>query len=438
MRSSWHPGERHAVSGGDNARTDTRSAEPPVRRDPACDDDPVSDDQPGWNRPEPGAGGPPAEPVPPGWAPVQPPAYPPRPAYSPPAPGSGWGPAPGSGWGPAPGWGAGGFPPPPPAHPKPGVIPLRPLGVGEILDGAISTMRAHPRIMLGLSAVVAVVTQVLTVPVTWLLLHDSADVAFSLDRPATPDEEVSFAASAFTATGVQIVVTLVAALVLTGILTVVVSKAVLGQGISTADAWARARPRVPALLGVTVLVIAIMLGLAALALAPGILLAVSNAPTAATVIAFVAGVPAFLVAAVYLYTAFALAPPAIVLEKQRVVASLRRSRALVRGGWWRTFGMLLLVNVIAQVLAGIISVPFTVLTMLVAFLGGGDGLNVYEIVPLLITSVGTIIASAITWPFTAVSTALIYVDRRMRREALDIELARAAGVAPAGQPVPHR
>ncbi len=44
-------------------------------------------------------------------------------------------------------------------------------------------------------------------------------------------------------------------------------------------------------------------------------------------------------------------------------------------------------------------------------------------------------ASAVTWPFTSVATALVYVDRRMRREALDLELARAAGVAPAGQPV---
>ena len=39
---------------------------------------------------------------------------------------------------------------------KPGVIPLRPLGVGEILDGAVSTMRAHWRTVLGISLTVAV------------------------------------------------------------------------------------------------------------------------------------------------------------------------------------------------------------------------------------------------------------------------------------------
>ena len=139
----------------------------------------------------------------------------------------------------------------------------------------------------------------------------------------------------------------------------------------------------------------------------------------------------------YLYIAFALFPPVIVLERQPVMAALRRSRSLVRGAWWRTFGILLLVNVIAQLIANILSVPFVALTFLVAWLTGDD-LNVYALLPLIVTALGTIVASAVTWPFTAVATALVYVDRRMRREALDIELARAAGVAPAASPTPRQ
>jgi hypothetical protein len=287
--------------------------------------------------------------------------------------------------------------------------------------------------MLGLSAVVAVITQVLTVPVTWLLLHDSTDTTFGVNQPSNPEQQFTFAASAITAAAVQGLVALVASLVLTGILTVVVSRAVLGQRISAREAWDQARPRIPALLGVTGLVLLILLGLAVVALAPGVLLAVAGGPRWAAALALVVGVLVLLVAAVYLYTAFALAPPAIVLERQPVVASLRRSRGLVRGAWWRTFGILGLVNIIAQVLGNVLAVPFIALTYLVSFLTG-DGLNIYAILPLLVASVGTIVASAVTWPFTAVSTALLYVDRRMRREALDLELSRAAGVAPVGQP----
>ena len=70
-------------------------------------------------------------------------------------------------------------------------------------------------------------------------------------------------------------------------------------------------------------------------------------------------------------------------------------------------------------------------------MSGFDSFNPYELVPLIITGVGTILGAAITWPFTAVATALIYVDRRIRREGLDIELARAAGFTatrPVGDP----
>jgi hypothetical protein len=350
-----------------------------------------------------------------GWATEQPPPS----TYPPPAAPGG---PPRQGWGPT----------PPPQPPRPGVIPLRPLGVGEILDGAISTIRAKPRIMLGLSAVVAVITQLLTVPITWLLLHDTADVSFSTGN-SSAEADFSFTASALSASAVQVVITLIATLLLTGVLTIVLSKAVLGQDIDASDAWSQTKPRLPALLGVTGLVIAIEVGLAVATLAPGVVLAAAGAPAAATATVLVLGSIALLVLGIYVYVAFTLAPAAIVLERQPVLRSLRRSRALVTGAWWRTFGILTLVNILARVLAGIVGLPFSLLGLGAAWLqGSGDNLNPYGVVPLLVTAVGSILASTITWPFTAVSTALLYVDRRIRREALDIELTRAAGLAPSG------
>ena len=402
----------------------------------------MSDEQPGgWARPAeqqppvpPGWDTRPDEqqpPVPPGWAPQQPPAQ--GPAYGAPAAG---GPPPA--WqqpsGPQqPGWGTAptAYPAAPPQSPKPGIIPLRPLGVGEILDGAIAAMRRHWRVMLGLSAVVAALTQVISVPVKWLLLHDAIDTSVSSSSTSDPEGDLTVLAGAITSGGIEAVITAFAVLVLSGILTAAVSRAVLGQQISAREAWDRTRPRIPALLGVTGLVILVALGLAVVCLLPGILLAVAGSPGVVVGLVLVVGVPVFLVAVIYLYTAFALAPPAVVLERQSPVAALRRSRALVKGSWWRTFGILLLVNIIAQVLTGILLTPFQLLSLFVAYLSGDD-MNVYALVPLLVTAFGTIVAATITWPFTAVATAQLYVDRRMRREALDLELVRAAGVTPAG------
>jgi hypothetical protein len=311
------------------------------------------------------------------------------------------------------------------------VIPLRPLGVGEILDGAISTIRAHPAVMLGLSAMVAAVSQLVTVPVTWLALRDVGDTAFSFDQPSDTGDEIAFTASALSAGGIALVVSLVAGIVLAGILTVVVSRAVLGQRIGGGEAWRLARPRLPALLGVTAVVMLLMLGVATLALLPALALALVSVPTALPVLAAVLGALLALGVGVYLYVALALAPASVVLERQSVLAALRRSRRLVAGAWWRTFGILLLVNVIAQVVGTILSVPFALASAGSAFLSG-DGASPYALLPLVVQGVGTVVAATITWPFTAAATVLLYVDRRIRREGLDLELARASGTSAEG------
>ena len=44
------------------------------------------------------------------------------------------------------------------------------------------------------------------------------------------------------------------------------------------------------------------------------------------------------------------------------------------------------------------------------------------------TSLATLVSSTVVLPFTSGIVSLLYIDRRIRREALDIELARAAGL----------
>ena len=53
--------------------------------------------------------------------------------------------------------------------PQPGVVPLRPLALGELLDGAIKIIRRYPRPTLGLSAAIAAVVTVLNVGLVLLL-----------------------------------------------------------------------------------------------------------------------------------------------------------------------------------------------------------------------------------------------------------------------------
>jgi len=346
-------------------------------------------------------------------------------------PAAGWGgsaPSAGAQWG----WA-------PPPLVKPGVIPLRPLGVGEILDGAITTIRRNPAPMLGLSAVVAVITQLLGVGLGYVLFQDVADLD-SLSPTASFVEVINAVAGILGASVIVVIVTWIATVLLTGILTVVVSRAVLGEKPTVGQAWGAARPRLPRLLLLTIVYSLIWLVPLLLAGLVGVVLAAAGLDSEGTAAIVVILVLVAIPVTVWLYVRYALSGPALMLESTSsaadgaarpigVFGALRRSADLVRGSWWRLFGILLLILLIAGIISQVISVPFA----LPAFFLDQPPTDSQFLITLMVSALGGIVAATITAPFTAAATALLYVDRRIRREGLDIELARAAGVSIPGR-----
>ncbi|MEU7280761.1 hypothetical protein AB0A69_18525 [Streptomyces sp. NPDC045431] len=318
------------------------------------------------------------------------------------------------------GWGR------PPAA-KPGVIPLRPLGVGEILDGAVSTLRAHWRTVLGITITVAVVTQIADILVQRFLLPAPPTV----DPNATPSEALNQSVEATQASMVSLaptmLISLIGTLFTTALLTVVISRSVLGRQVNLSDAWREARPRLPQLLGLTLLLPLISVTVMLVGVLPGILLG----SAAGVALAVFGGLGAVLVVA-WLMVRFSLASPALMLERQGVIPSLRRSAKLVRGAWWRIFGILLLTALLLFLVMMIIAIPFSIIALAV----DGDGFSglltgtppEYGWPFLIITGIGSVIGASITYPISSGVTVLLYVDQRIRREALDLELARAAGI----------
>ncbi|WP_327337163.1 glycerophosphoryl diester phosphodiesterase membrane domain-containing protein [Streptomyces sp. NBC_01324] len=355
------------------------------------------------------------------WSSTQPPAG----QWSPPSsPGTGPGAPP-----PAPGWG--GRPQGPdwgrPHAARPGVIPLRPLGVGEILDGAVSTMRAHWRTVLGLTLAVSVIAQTAIILVQRYLLPDPP----SIDADATGSEALRQTADSLRASlldlGPSVLITMLATLFTTAVLTVVISRSVLGRPVTLSDAWTEARPRLLRLLGLTLLLAVMAVAIMAVGLLPGFLLG----DTAGLGLAFL-GLLAACVVLAWLMVRFSLASPALMLERQSITASMRRSAKLVRGAWWRTFGILVLTWLLTLIVAVVIGIPFGIIAMVVD--GGGisafltDGANSFGWSFLIVSGIGDVVVATITYPLSAGVTALLYVDQRIRREALDLELARAAGL----------
>jgi hypothetical protein len=310
------------------------------------------------------------------------------------------------------------------------VIPLRPLGVGEILDGAVSTMRTYWRTVLGISLTVAVFTEIVSILLQGFVLNDLTGTDNLGDPDASLEEATRALGEALLGTALLSLVTLIGTVAVTALLTAVTSRAVLGKPVTTKEAWRDARPQVFKLLGLLLLLPLIAAGIFAVGMLPGALVGLTGSSEAGAALVFL-GLAGAGVVVLWLMIRFSLASPALMLERQGIKKAMSRSAKLVRGSWWRVFGIQLLAVIIASVVAMVIAIPFALLAMLVSGDGLGDFLTGDAEIGwtyLVVSGIGAVIGSMITFPITAGVTVLLYIDQRIRREALDLDLARAAGV----------
>jgi len=374
--------------------------------------------------PPPGGGYPPPGYGPPGYGP--PGGYGPPPGYRPPGgyPPLGYAPPgyPPPGY-PPPGYGPPGYGPPVAPALKPGVIPLRPLSLSDIFNGAVAYIRANPKATLGLTTVVVVVAQLLA------LILSVGPLAFTGElQPSLSGEEVSpgvmLGSSASSIAGAG--ATWLSSILLSGMLTVVVGRAVFGTSITISEAWQRLRPRLLALIGFTVLEV-----VGAVVLVAVVVLIISGVAVAAGgVAAAVAGVPlvlALIVGLVYLGVMLSFAPSVIVLERLQIIPAISRSFKLVRNDFWRVLGIRLLGGIVAAVIAGAVTVPFSFGGQILLVSGSS---TLAALIALVLLSIGSAIGQIITAPFSAGVVVLLYTDRRIRAEAFDLVLQTGAAFGP--------
>jgi hypothetical protein len=347
----------------------------------------------------------------------------PGPAYGQPGHGQ-----PGAGYGAPPG----GWAPPPPQAPKPGVIPLRPIAVGEILDGAFTSIRRNPRATLGIAAVVLTISGIITTSLEVLLLSQLG-LNTGTDQTLTGAQLAGMLAVVIPSGLTALLLAFIVQILLTGLLTAVVGRSVLGDRITAGEAWRIARPRLPALLLATLLTGLALIGPWAGLAAVLIVLGVAGAPGGLLIAIGFLGVIASVVLDVWFWTMFSMSAATVVLERQGPAQALGRSWRLVRRSFWRVFGILLLAAIIVLVASSVLRLPFTVISA--AFSSGSAPLAEAikpSVASLVIGAVGSIVAGAITQPISAGVTVLLYVDLRMRREGLDLALQTATsdGQAP--------
>lgn len=310
------------------------------------------------------------------------------------------------------------------AH-KPGAIPLRPLGLGDMYDAAFRIIRFNPTATVGSAVLVAALSMALPILLTAVLT-----VAVDLTPDGSSDVSTGEALSVIGTSGALLVGTLlqgIGLLLVNGMVAHVVAASAIGRRLSLGEAWAATRGSRWRLVGLTVVLGLMAAG--ALAVYVGLWVVVALlAPTWAVVVFGLVTLPAFGALAVWWWVrVYYLPVPALMIERIGVFAAIGRGFRLTRRQFWRTFGIGLLTAIVTGIAGSFLSVPFTIAAQVVP-VAMPDSQYVALIVVVL-TSLGSVVQTAFVTPFSAAVSSLQYLDQRMRKEAYDVELMARAGIS---------
>lgn len=307
-------------------------------------------------------------------------------------------------------------------------MPLRPLGVSDFFDATFKTMRRYIAPTLGVGFALALVTAVISM-VAMLVFVDPGQMRVlnpgNMADPNNPIQGIEdiVGDGDLTYFMIQMAGALllgVTQLLVSGMVATVAMSATVGEPLTLGQAWARVRPRLVQLLLLTLLTFTV--GLLGLMISAGIGYATYVAATsifAGVVVGILALLLTTVISLFLTVRYFALAGPAIVIERASVGQALRRAGALSRQQFWRILGIYLLLSIVIGFGVGLLAMPFSIgAAAAQTGLGGDTGMILY----MILNQLGTLLTTAISAPLSGLVACLLYLDQRFRKEAFDVTL----------------
>lgn len=317
--------------------------------------------------------------------------------------------------------------------------PLRPWLPADLLDNAARTISDNKTIMLGLPVLAAIALVAVQAALTEVAVPGGVGGFFGADDPFQ-----QAGAALLLTYGVQLVLFSVVSSMLAGIIALAAVRSQLAHRVGPRELLRLVRPALPALAAVglvqslSFMVLVGGWGLAVLGIGAGADAAISSdAAGAVALVMMLLGGVLVLVFGIRLV----LAGTVVLMEGRHapdiglyipvrvgIWGALRRSWQLVRGKFWRVFGILLfgglVVNIVGYALQfGISALILTVGTW--ADGSDGSGATVVAIVVAAAAGVATVLTLIASLAFMSAVQALIYLDLRVRREGLDLWLRPA-------------
>ena len=318
---------------------------------------------------------------------------------------------------------------------KPGIIPLRPLSIGDIYQGAFAAIKTNARTMFGFTAALLGVVLVISIATNYAIINLVLPNYLS---PSSPYAAIFTSLSgSFSQLGGSLLQVL-ATVLLSGLIVVAVSRSVLGRVASSKEVWERTKSKFLPLIGLNIITSIISGLMMIIGIVVFFVLLASVASTAKTDREFLQDLGVSLVGLLilmvisalvssYLSIKFSVASPAMVLENLGVFAAIGRSWSLTRGNFWRLFGINILTAIITSMVAGIFGGIAGALGAIFVVVGSSSPEDVIASLntTYILTMVMSTIAQLLILPFTSSVNALLYIDLRMRKEGLDVELRNA-------------
>lgn len=311
--------------------------------------------------------------------------------------------------------------------PRPGIVPLHPLGFGTILGRSFTALRQNPRVLLGFALCVQALAYIVLIVATGGVALASFSRLETV--PVGTDEFDAIFAGSIAVTAITAFVLGLASgalsVIIQGVVVSEVAAAVVAEKLSLGTIWRRVRPVAWRLIGYSFLLA--LVTLVAIALVGGLLFLIGMA---ALPLAIALGIIAALGAiplTAWISTKLFLAPAAIIIEHASITTAIGRSWRLTRDRFWSTFGVIIIISMTFGVIAQVVTIPTSLFStgITTIFSPTGDpepGAIVAFIVSTLITQMLTLLVQCIALIVQSTAAALIYVDCRMRHEGLDLDL----------------
>src|SRR5690606_1245019 len=151
---------------------------------------------------------------------------------------------------------------------QPGVIPFRPIGLGDIYGAALKIIKGNPASTVGIGLLVALAALIPTTPIGLLVAQQGSG---SFMDPNETDPVVIGTDAVLVAAG-QYIPALsgsLATVALAGFIAYVTGQAVLGRKVKLPETWRGTRPHLLRVIGVSLLVSLIVFLVMAAFIAPG-------------------------------------------------------------------------------------------------------------------------------------------------------------------------